>query len=124
MNNNMFHAILSVMPDENFLLQIRMCKLGILSSVCLSEPLVIHHLPFSDFLIVDMEMFSPDFISNIRCVSKNILIVAVSNEYQEYAREHALKIGADYFLLKPYSLSDLKSILSPKQINASSHENL
>lgn len=115
MNDRMLHAILTVDPDEYFLLQIRMLKLGILSSLCSSEPMAIHHLPYSDFLIVNVDSVPPDFIQNIRTVSKTILIVAISSDIDPFVKDDALMKRADYFLLKPYSLNDLKAILHPKK---------
>lgn len=65
-----------------------------------------------DVVITDLampEMTGIDFIIRIREFS-DIAIIVVSAYVQEFAKQAAFKVGANYYLCKPVLIDDLKAI--------------
>ena len=99
-----------------FLLQTQLGKLGFLSSVCINMFIVLDKVKneMVDAVIVDIglpEVSGLEIIKHIREIDKKVLIVVVSGYSADSDRIQAFQLGANYYLTKPYSPSDLKTIL-------------
>ena len=112
--------ILIVEDDHEcaFLLQLQANRLHYLSSVCCDVFQILEKIKRKtiDILIVNINLLGYrsndiDIIRQVRKIDSEIKIVVITAISTLDVREESFKVGASYFLLKPYSLNDLKTVL-------------
>jgi len=114
----MKHVLIVEDNDEHaFLLQIQLGKLGFLSSVCVNIFHILDKVQHGmiDAITIDIglsEINGVEVIKHVRRIDKDILIIVITSFSDESTRIHSLKSGANYHLIKPYKIEDLKTILS------------
>ena len=112
--------ILIVEDDHEcaFLLQLQVNRLHYLSSVCCDVFQILEKIKRKtiDILIVDINLLGYqsngiDIIRQVRKLDNEIKIVVITAVATTEIRQESFKAGASYFILKPYSLNDLKTVL-------------
>lgn len=110
--------IVEDLDDHAFLLQTQLNRLHFLTSVCTDAFLIMKKLKSGmlDAITIDInlpEISGIELIKHIRNIDKNVMIVVISCMQDESIRIEAAKAGASYYLLKPYSINDLRTIFEP-----------
>jgi DNA-binding response OmpR family regulator len=115
----MKHVLIVEDIDEHaFLLQTQLNRLHLLTSVCTDAFLILKKLKSGiiDAITIDInlpEISGIELIRHIRNIDKSVLIIVISCMNDESIRIEAAKAGASYYLLKPYNINDLETILEP-----------
>lgn len=115
----MKHTLIVEDDDEcTFLLQLQLNRLHYLSSVCCDVFHIIEKVKSGrvDMLIVDInllgyKMNGLDIIRQVRKIDSEIKIIVITAISTQEIRAEAFKVGATYFITKPYTLNDLKIVL-------------
>jgi len=107
--------IVEDLDDHALLLQTQLNRLRLLTSVSKDVFMVINKLKLGliDAFTIDIGLpglSGIELIKHIRKTDKNVLIVVISSQADESTRIEAAKAGASYYLVKPYSFNDLKTI--------------
>lgn len=103
--------------EAAFLIQVQLSRLKYLSSVCIDPFIVLKKVEdgLVDALTIDVMLGSVNGIAltkHIRQINPKIPIIIITAMATEDVRIQALQAGANWFLTKPYSLSELKTILN------------
>ena len=113
--------ILIVEDDHEcaFLLQLQLNRLQYLSSVCCDVFQILEKIKRKtiDILIVDINLLGYqsngiDVIRQVRKLDSELKIVVITAISTGDMRQESFKAGASYFITKPYSINDLKTVLN------------
>ena len=106
-----------------FILQMYLAKLRFMSSVITNVFSIIDYVnqDKTDIIITDLHMpvvSGIEVIRQVRAVDKEIPIIVLTANTTEAARMDSFKAGANYYMTKPYSINDLRTVLT----NLSNHD--
>ncbi len=102
-------------PEHAFLVQHALVSLGFLTVVCHNTFRGIDMVRQKEFdvIVTDLrmpEMGGVDFIRYVRMFDKHTPIVVISAYADVEAKSETLKVGANYFISKPFRPSDIKNV--------------
>lgn len=100
-----------------FILQMYLAKLRFMSSVVTNVFSIIDYVnqDKTDIIITDLHMpvvSGIEVIRQVRSVDKDIPIIVLTANTTEAARMDSFKAGANYYMTKPYTMSDLRTVLT------------
>ena len=106
-----------------FILQMYLAKLRFMSSVVTNVFSIIDYVnqDKTDIIITDLHMpvvSGIEVIRQVRSVDKDIPIIVLTANTTEAARMDSFKAGANYYMTKPYTMNDLRTVLT----NLSNHD--
>ena len=104
-------------PMQQLYLQIIISKMGMLTSVCLDLFLILERVKrgLVDAITIDLsmpEISGIELIKHIRTIDNEIPLIVITAYANNEMRIDAMQAGASYYLVKPVSNIDLKSVLT------------
>jgi two-component system, chemotaxis family, chemotaxis protein CheY len=106
--------ILEDMPEQAFIVQHQLKKLGFTCEMCFNPFLALTKIKSFDIIVTDIgmpEMDGIQFIKKARELTKAPIVV-ISNYAQEWDKDFAFDAGANYYLIKPLLPGDLKRVFN------------
>ena len=101
--------------EHAFIIQSQLNKLHFLTSVCVNPFQVLQRIRDNtvDAVTVDIgmpEINGIELIKYIRAIDKNILVVVITAFKDDATRIESMQAGANYFLVKPVAMDDMRTI--------------
>lgn len=114
----MKHILIVEDLDEHaFLLQTQLNRLNLLTSICTDMFQIMRKINSGavDAVTIDInlpEINGIEVLRHIRKINKKILIVMITAVNNEAARIETMQLGANYYLVKPYSKDELRAVFN------------
>lgn len=121
-----------IVDDDQELLDVmsqflRQCGCIAVACNCLSDCLAAIHREVFDVAIIDGSLRGRDgcdAVQALRSIDAGVQIVLLSGCDEPARREHAIRAGADIYLLKPCSIADIRSVVQPDRGEAKQHRSI
>lgn len=107
--------IMEDQPDQAFLVQHILVNMAFLTVVCHNTFRGIEMIRSGEFDVVVTDLEMPEmggleFIKYTRVIDKKIPIIVITAYASDYYKDLAFANGANYFIAKPFSPSDIKRV--------------
>ncbi len=109
--------ILEDMPDQAFIIDLYLTKMGFKTIVSYSGYEALQIVKKADIIVTDLampELSGIEFIKYVRQQSQTPIVV-ISAYCDEDTKDDAFKAGANYYMVKPIIQTDLKRIFKQWQ---------